>query len=135
MSYTIYTDGSCMPNPGPMGSAYVILNSENVKITEDGIPGGQGTNNIAEYLAIKHALDALSNIEDIRDIVVYTDSMLVLNQITGKWKINKPELRKLCLDIKKILPRFSSWELKHVKAHSGNYWNEYVDTLAKEAII
>lgn len=133
MAYQIYTDGSCMPNPGPMGSAYVILQGE-TKLHEGTSGAPMGTNNQAEYIAIVLALRKLRSLTPLRSAVIYTDSKLVINQIEGKWKINNEQLRDLRNTVVAELRHLGiDYSFVHVRAHRGDHYNEYVDQLAKGA--
>lgn len=87
--YNCYFDGCCEPmNPnGTMGFGVYILNEDNQFRKSDFIPAEIGnTNNIAEYLALTMLLNTLNKKEDCI-INIYGDSMLVINQMSGDWKI------------------------------------------------
>lgn len=134
----IYTDGSCLGNPGPGGWGAILLYKEH----EKKISGNQAntTNNQMELKAVIEALKALKK---SADIIIYTDSQYVKNGINGwihNWKKNnwrtanrKPvknaDLWKE-LDVETIK---HSIEWKWVKAHAGNKYNEMVDELARQA--
>ena len=98
MPKEIYIDGACSGNPGPMRIA-VFSNNPKIKTVmpiqrEDG--NNIGTNNIAEYHALIYALAISQNIED--DIVIKSDSKLVVEQVSGNWKVKDPKLIPLCKD-------------------------------------
>lgn len=122
-----------MPNPGPMGSAYVILDENRRKICEGSVGSPMGTNNQAEYIAVVIAVEKLKTL-NASGVVVHSDSQLVINQISGRWKVNKADLR---VHRDRILADLSGMgitsEFVHVRAHNGDHYNEYVDQLAKAA--
>ena len=123
-----------MPNPGPMGRGFVILNEDRVKIGENSIAGGIGTNNKAEYSAIRDAITAALLLGD--SMTIYSDSMLIVNQVNGVWKPTKnPGLKPIYQEVMDLLSKVKKWSLVHVKAHNGDEWNEYVDQLAKNAVL
>ena len=85
----IYTDGGSRGNPGKAACSFVALKDGGMREKSKFI--GIATNNEAEYNAIIMALE--ENKEN--DIEIISDSQLVINQIKGEYKINKPHLKKL----------------------------------------
>lgn len=134
--FTIYTDGSCIPNPGPMGAAFVVLDTKDRIVTEGVESAARGTNNIGEYTAVVIALEAVRQLSKPEEtsITIHTDSMLVINQIRGTWKVRDKVLAKFHAQACLLLAGFGEWNLVHVKAHNGDKWNEYVDTNARNAV-
>ena len=137
----IYTDGSCIGNPGPGGWAAIILNGDNQNI----ISGKKKntTNNQMELMAAIKALVFFSKKQKIR---IYTDSNYVKEGITNwikiweknNWKTaNKKKVKNVELWIKlNTLSNFHDIEWQWVKGHSGDPMNNMVDKLArKEALI
>ena len=134
----IYTDGSCLENPGNGGWAAIINNNGNVKK----INGSEKntTNNRMELMA---PINALKNINSDEEIIVYTDSQYVKLGITewinswvkNNWKTSKKEevknkdLWTELYNLNKTLNIKWIW----IKAHAGNPLNEEVDLLAKKA--
>lgn len=128
----IYTDGSCLNNPGPGGWAYVILENDTI-ITEDSDFEENTTNNRMELTAIIKALDIVDDYTD--DIILYSDSNYAVKGITTwmeNWikkdfkNVKNPDLWKSI--VVKLKPTI---DFQHVKAHSTNKWNNYVDVLAR----
>jgi len=104
---TIYFDGLCEPvNPGGVATyGYVIY--QDGKVIKKGcrvIGEGNGmTNNVAEYSALKRALEWL-NEESIEDeIVIKGDSMLVINQMSGVWQIKSQTSKRFVPKIRELL--------------------------------
>ena len=134
----IYTDGSCLKNPGNGGWAAIICSKDEVKK----ISGSQKdtTNNRMELLATINALKEV-NSEDL--IEIYTDSKYVKNGITdwihnwikNNWKTsNKEDVKNKDLWVQlHELSNNSKIKWNWVKAHAGNPLNEEVDLLAKKA--
>ena len=137
---TIYTDGSCVGNPGPGGWAAIILNGNN----QDIISGKKKntTNNQMELMA---AIKALVFLKKKQKIKIYTDSNYVKEGITNwikiweknNWKTaNKKKVKNVELWIKlNTLSNFHDIEWKWVKGHSGDPMNNAVDRLAKKAAL
>ena len=135
---TIYTDGSCLTNPGSGGWAAIINENNKKKI----ISGNEKntTNNRMELLA---PINALKGIKSSAKIKIYTDSQYVKNGITewikswlnNDWKTSKKEDVKnkdLWIELYN-LTKFLDIQWIWVKAHDGNPLNEEVDLLAKKA--
>lgn len=125
-----YTDGACSGNPGAGAWAYRIEWPDGVV---DEAAGGEvlTTNNREELKAVREAL--LHIRERIGDdpawrIVVRTDSLGVINWLTGSWK------RKKNLDLYPSIDPLVDTRVRfeHVRGHSGDPGNERVDTLAVE---
>ncbi|WP_428080970.1 ribonuclease HI [Candidatus Pelagibacter sp.] len=134
----IYTDGSCLKNPGNGGWAAIICTDNEVKK----ISGSEKdtTNNRMELMATINALKEV-NSEDL--IEIYTDSKYVKNGITdwihnwikNNWKTsNKEDVKNKDLWVQLYdLNSNSKIKWNWVKAHAGNPINEEVDLLAKKA--
>ena len=134
----IYTDGSCLTNPGDGGWAAII--SINGEIKEISGSEKNTTNNRMELLA---PIRALKEMKQSDQIEIYTDSQYVKLGITewintwvvNNWKTSKKEdvknkdLWVELYDLNKSLNVKWNW----VKAHAGNVMNEKVDSLAKKA--
>jgi ribonuclease HI len=120
----IYTDGSCKPNPGKGGYAFIILDN-------DFQWEGQGserktTNNRMELRAVIEALKFSQHI----NIEIYSDSKYVINCAQKKWKIKiNKDLWKIFFIISKDRKIKWIW----VKGHSGDPLNTKVDKLAQMA--
>ena len=134
----IYTDGSCLNNPGNGGWAAIINdNDEIIKIS-----GGEKntTNNKMELMA---PINALKKINKDKKVEIYTDSKYVKLGITewihkwtkNNWQTSKKEdvkNKELWIELFELTKSFEiNWIW--VKAHSGNLLNEEVDSLAKQA--
>ena len=135
---TIYTDGSCLTNPGNGGWAAIINDGKEMKK----ISGNEKntTNNRMELLA---PINALKDMKPDVEIKIYTDSQYVKNGITewintwlaNNWKTSKKEDVKnkdLWIDLYN-LNKSLNIQWNWVKAHDGNPLNEEVDLLAKKA--
>ena len=134
----IYTDGSCLTNPGDGGWAAIIIKDDKNKE----IIGSEKdtTNNRMELLA---PINALKEMKPNEQIEIYTDSQYVKLGITewiNKWVVNnwktskKEDVKNKDLwielyNLNKSLDIKWNW----VKAHAGNQMNEKVDLLAKKA--
>ena len=135
---TIYTDGSCLNNPGNGGWAAIININEQIKKISGSVKNT--TNNKMELMA---PIKALQEIKEKQPIEIYTDSQYVRLGITdwvhkwikNNWQTSKKEPvknKELWVQLYKLT---KSYEIKWiwVKAHNGNILNEEVDLLAKQA--
>ena len=134
----IYTDGSCLGNPGNGGWAAIIINSEK-KIQIKGSKKNT-TNNQMELLA---PIQALKKIPKGSKIQIFTDSKYVKSGITEwihNWKKNgwitankqKVKNKELWTELDLLNSEFEiSWNW--VKAHSTDKFNNEVDIIARDA--
>jgi ribonuclease HI len=128
-SVQVWTDGACTGNPGPAGLGVVIIEDKERRELSEFL--GDGTNNIAELMAI---LRGLQEVKDrTRDVYVYSDSEYSIGLLTKAWKAKKnveliAELRELCRAFPKL-------HFVKVAGHAGIPLNERTDQLAREAII
>ena len=134
----IYTDGSCLTNPGNGGWAAIIKDDGKIKK----ISGSEKntTNNRMELLA---PINALREMSDNSKIIIYTDSQYVKLGITewinkwinNNWQTSKKEDVKnkdLWIELYNLVKSLDvKWNW--VKAHAGNPVNEKVDLMAKKA--
>ena len=136
---TIYTDGSCLGNPGPGGWGALLIHGENRKELSQGYR--RTTNNRMELLAVISALEALKR---PCSATIFTDSKYVKDAIVKKWldgwikrgwmtaakkPVKNPDLWKR---LAKLLPEHRV-EFRWVAGHSGQPENERCDELARKA--
>ena len=134
----IYTDGSCLTNPGNGGWAAIINVDNKIKKISGSVK--DTTNNKMELMA---PIKALQEVKEQQPIEIYTDSQYVKLGITdwinkwikNNWQTSKKEPvknKELWMELYKLT---KSREIKWiwVKAHAGNILNEQVDLLAKQA--
>ena len=134
----IYTDGSCLENPGNGGWAAII--NDDGKIQKISGSEKNTTNNRMELMA---PIEALGKINKKKKVKIFTDSQYVKmgitnwihNWIKNNWQTSKREDVKnkdLWLNLYKLTQSLDI-EWHWVKAHAGNTLNEEVDALAKDA--
>ena len=134
----IYTDGSCLENPGNGGWAAII--NDDGKIEKISGSEKNTTNNRMELMA---PIEALGKINKKKKVKIFTDSQYVKmgitnwihNWIKNNWQTSKKEDVKnkdLWLNLYKLTQSLDI-EWHWVKAHAGNTLNEEFDALAKDA--
>jgi len=109
----IYTDGGARGNPGPAASGVVIFNDQKKMIGEYSKFLGETTNNQAEYRAVLLALEKALELEGT-EIVLYSDSELIVNQLNRKYKVKNKELSTIFVKIWNIAQKFDSVSYHHV---------------------
>lgn len=87
----LYTDGGSRGNPGPSAGGLVILDMNDKVVVKRGVYLGVTTNNQAEYQALKIGLEEARKI-GIRELHVFMDSLLVVNQMRGIFKVKNRDL-------------------------------------------
>ena len=87
-SLSIFCDGGARGNPGPAASAFVVRDSTGKTLHKQGFYLGTATNNQAEYQAVIESLKwLLNNCKTDQLVNYYLDSLLVVNQLKGLYKI------------------------------------------------
>jgi ribonuclease HI len=124
---SIHIDGASRGNPGYSGIGIVITKNNN-KIAEYREFIGMKTNNQAEYIALKKALEIASSIDD--EITVLSDSELVINQRTNHYKIRNKQLKVLFREITNLEKNFRTVVYRHIPREI----NRDADLLANQAI-
>ncbi|HXE09838.1 MAG TPA: reverse transcriptase-like protein [Verrucomicrobiae bacterium] len=109
----IFTDGGSRGNPGPSASGFVVMDMEDNLLVERGVYLGVTTNNVAEYTALKLALEECRQ-RGARKVHAYLDSLLVVNQMKGIFKIKNRDLWPIHDSIKKLSTEFDEVEFSHV---------------------
>lgn len=110
----VYSDGGSRGNPGPSASGFVIMNQNQDVVHQGGMYLGITTNNQAEYhgvrLGLEKALEMGAKTVDFR-----MDSLLVVNQLNGIYKIKNRDLWPINERIKEIATEFDKVTFSHVR--------------------
>lgn len=124
----IFFDGACEPkNPGGIATfGWLIKQDDQIVAWGYGeAKRGEGTtNNLAEYHALLSALQAAQDLA-IHPTSIQGDSQLVVNQVNGSWRINKPHLAELANRVKEFNPPPLGWIPREQ--------NEAADKLSRKA--
>lgn len=135
----MWTDGSCIPNPGPGGWGWVLVDGDQ-EIRNDSGHHPETTNNRMELQAFRQALQWLDL--NRQPVAFYLDSEYVRKGITqwvSSWKRRgwrksdgKPVLNQdLWMQVDELYDRLKPFiEMHWVKGHAGHKWNERADQLA-----
>lgn len=122
----IYFDGCAAPsNPGHGGAGWAIQINNEQPITECAYLGSKRTNNEAEYaalyLALHHGIKLGINTDKVH---IYGDSKLVVNQVIGRWSINKPHLQHLKNKVDSLLVHYPTYYLEWINRDMNNLADE-----------
>src|SRR5665811_1184227 len=109
----IYTDGGSRGNPGHAAIGFLIYGQEKKILEQYSEYIGIKTNNYTEYYAIVKALAAARKYNP-QEVVIYTDSNLAYNQISGFWKIKDEEIKKMVSQINKEITNFKIFKILHI---------------------
>ena len=130
--HSLYTDGCSKGNPGLAAGGILILDPENRVILKKSIFIGKNfTNNEAEYITMLEGIISAKKM-GIKRLKIFSDSQLVVRQITGQYKIKKEKLRIINQKIVQNLSQFESFQIASIPRE--NHFIRIVDKLANEKI-
>lgn len=124
----VWTDGACSGNPGPAGIGVVIIDGDNQRELSEYL--GEGTNNIAELMAIYRGLEEIKDRK--RSVIVYSDSSYSIGLLTQNWKAKANT--QLVEKLRALTKQFADLRFVKVAGHAGIPLNERVDQLATGAV-
>lgn len=127
--YVAAFDGSATPNPGEMNIGGYIKDNNGKEILRISENKGHGTNNQAEYLALIEVLNKLIEM-GIKEVAIFGDSALVVNQVIGKWRIKNPNIRNLAREAQELVKQFDHCEIRWINRD----YNTEADNLSKGGI-
>lgn len=125
----LYADGGSRGNPGPSASGFIIETMDGRIIVKKGIYLGVTTNNQAEYQALKLGFEEALGM-GIRTVHVYMDSLLVINQMLGIFKVKNRDLWPIHDSIKDLRRSFHEVTFTHVPREL----NKLADAAVNEAL-
>jgi pterin-4a-carbinolamine dehydratase/ribonuclease HI len=123
----MYADGGSRGNPGPSASGFVIMDKEDNIIMKSGVYLGLTTNNQAEYQALKFGLEEAQKL-GAREVDVYMDSLLVINQMKGIFKVKNRDLWPIHESIKETAKGFKKVTYTHVPRELNKLADAEVNT-------
>ena len=125
----LWTDGAARGNPGPAGIGAILKSSSGEVLYTGSQYLGHTTNNVAEYQAVLLGLNGAFEL-GIKRLEVRADSELLIKQLKGQYRVKSPGLRPLYEEAKRLLTRFDSVKLTHVRREL----NGEADRLANQGI-
>lgn len=124
-----YIDGASRGNPGPAAAGFILTDSAGNQVQAKAFFLGQATNNVAEYTAIVKALEAIKQL-GAEQIMVYSDSELLVKQLNGEYKLKSEQIRPLFRQAVDLLDEFENWKVRHIMREK----NKEADKLVNRAL-
>jgi broad specificity phosphatase PhoE/ribonuclease HI len=134
----VEADGGSRGNPGPAGYGALVRDSLTGEVLEEVCDSlGTTTNNVAEYSGLVAGLRAAARIAPQADVEVRMDSKLVVEQMSGRWKIKDPNLGSLARSAQDEVRRLGrvsyTWVPRARNAHADRLANQAMDAAAQKA--
>ncbi|AXK35940.1 bifunctional RNase H/acid phosphatase [Streptomyces armeniacus] len=130
-SFLVEADGGSRGNPGPAGYGAVVKDAvTGATLVEAAEFIGRATNNVAEYRGLVAGLRAAYELDPAATVRVRMDSKLVVEQMSGRWKIKHADMRPLAAEAKGIFPPDSvryEWIPREKNKHADRLANEAMD--------
>ncbi len=131
-SVIIEADGGSRGNPGPSAYGALLKDADTGEVlAEDGTTIGETTNNVAEYAGLIAGLKLAAEFAPEADIEVRMDSKLVVEQMSGRWKVKHPSMRPLAVEASRLTPFGTTftWVPREQNKHADRLANEALDGL------
>ena len=125
----LHSDGASRGNPGPAGAGYLLVDADGREVARGGAALGVTTNNQAEYRALVLGLERALAL-GCRDVRAHSDSQLMVEQVSGRYKVKDAGLAALKAHALSVLGKFEHWSLSYVPRTQ----NRDADRLANLAI-
>jgi len=125
----VNVDGGSRGNPGPAAIAAVATDPSGEVLAERSETIGAATNNVAEYRALLLGIDLAKQL-GANEVEFVGDSMLIVEQVRGKWRVKQEHLRPLHTKVRDALRGLESWSIRHVKRDE----NARADELLNDAL-
>jgi ribonuclease HI len=129
MRVVVNVDGGSRGNPGPAAIAAVVTDPAGDVLAERAETIGEATNNVAEYRALLLGIELAKQL-GADEVEFVGDSMLIVEQVRGNWKVKQEHLRPLRDQAVEALEGLGSWSIRHVKRGE----NERADELLNDAL-
>jgi probable phosphoglycerate mutase len=105
----IEADGGSRGNPGPAGYGALVRDADTGRLlAERAASVGRATNNVAEYGGLVAGLQAALDLDPTAEVEVRMDSKLVVEQMSGRWKVKHPDMQQLAMQAQKIARQLGS---------------------------
>lgn len=124
-----YIDGASKGNPGASGVGIVMCDSDRKEIQSYKKYIGSATNNVAEYIALVIALQEAVKAR-VRDVLVYSDSELLVRQVQGTYRVKDDKLKQLYILFDNLRGFFKHFSIEYIEREK----NKGADRLATQAI-
>ena len=128
----VEADGGSRGNPGPAAYGALVKDADTGRVlAEEGTTIGTASNNVAEYSGLIAGLRMAALVAPGADIEVRMDSKLVVEQMSGNWKIKHPDMKPLALEANRLAPFGTTytWVPREQNKHADRLANEALDGL------
>lgn len=129
--FIVEADGGSRGNPGPAGYGAVVIDAASGgTLAEAAEYIGVATNNVAEYRGLLAGLKAARELDPTATVRVRMDSKLVVEQMSGRWKIKHPDMKPLALEAAGVFPASQvtyEWVPREQNKHADRLANEAMD--------
>ncbi|MFE6946206.1 bifunctional RNase H/acid phosphatase [Streptomyces chartreusis] len=129
--FIVEADGGSRGNPGPAGYGSVVIDATTGQtLAEAAEYIGVATNNVAEYRGLVAGLRAAHELDPTAAVHVRMDSKLVIEQMSGRWKIKHPDMKPLAFEASKVYPAPQvtyEWIPREQNKHADRLANEAMD--------
>ena len=112
-SLIVSCDGAARGNPGPAGAGSSLTTPDGTVVAEIAQGLGETTNNVAEYTAVILGLERAKEL-GASDVLLRSDSQLLINQITGVYRVKTPHLQPLHRRVRTLAASFGTIRFEHV---------------------
>ena len=134
MKVVIEADGGSRGNPGPAGYGAVVWSADRSTVLAESKQAiGRATNNVAEYRGLIAGLEDALKL-GASEAAVFLDSKLLVEQMSGRWKVKHPDLVELHAQARKLASRFDhvsfAWHPRERNSHADRLANEAMDAAA-----
>lgn len=126
-----YSDGGSRGNPGPSSAGFILMDTYDHVLSQGGVYLGITTNNQAEYQGVKLGLEKALEI-GARTVDFRIDSLLVVNQMNGVYKIKNRELWPIHERIRELVAQFDKVTFSHVKREFNQLADGVVNKILNE---
>lgn len=129
--YILEADGGSRGNPGVAGSGAVVFDEKGNILAEIGVFLGHATNNVAEYTGLVSGLQWLFSHDPNASATVRMDSKLVVEQMSGRWKIKHPDMREKAIEAQALIRGKDvtfEWVPRLKNARADGIANQVMDT-------
>ena len=130
-SFVVEADGGSRGNPGPAGYGAVVRDAASGEVLRETAEFlGVASNNVAEYRGLLAGLKAAYELDPGATVRVRMDSKLVVEQMSGRWRIKHPDMKPLALEASGVFPAGAvsyEWIPREKNKHADQLANEAMD--------
>ena len=124
--YIVLADGGSRSNPGPAAYGAVVVDTTTREVVAERKKYiGKASNNVAEYSGLIAGLEAVFELDPDATVEVRMDSKLVVEQMSGRWKIKHEDMKRLAEQARDVLP----------SAHVTYTWIPRAENAAADALV